>query len=195
MSQGFTKGIPLDTDGTLSFNSDQLAATQKAVKTYVDTRIFSIPPGTSFKQNTSFSHTGTIVKTVIYSSLISGVQSNDILRIMAHFTSTSNANVKTVEFYFNTTPDLTGTPILIGTRLLTSLAGSSFVRNIAFKNSLSSQGVIASAVNFANDENVTQSQSLISANFNVAQYIVVSCQLANAGDTVTLNNIIGTLNR
>jgi hypothetical protein len=24
---------------------------------------------------------------------------------------------------------------------------------------------------------------------------VVSCQLANAGDTVTLNNIIGTLNR
>jgi len=77
MSQGFTKGIPLDTDGTLSFNSDQLAPTQKAVKTYVDTRIFSIPPGASFKQNTSFSHTGTIVKTVIYSSLISGVQSNE----------------------------------------------------------------------------------------------------------------------
>lgn len=36
MGQGFTKGIPLDTDGTLSSNSDQLVPSQKAVKTYVD---------------------------------------------------------------------------------------------------------------------------------------------------------------
>jgi hypothetical protein len=37
MGQGYTKGIPLDSDGTLSANSDFLAPTQKAVKTYVDT--------------------------------------------------------------------------------------------------------------------------------------------------------------
>lgn len=36
MAQGFTKGIPLDTDGTLSANSDSLVPSQKAVKTYVD---------------------------------------------------------------------------------------------------------------------------------------------------------------
>ena len=36
MSQGSAYGIPLDTDGTLSNNSDQLVATQKATKTYVD---------------------------------------------------------------------------------------------------------------------------------------------------------------
>ena len=39
MSQGSAYGIPLDTDGTLSNNSDQLVATQKATKTYVDNSI------------------------------------------------------------------------------------------------------------------------------------------------------------
>ena len=37
MSQGFTKAITLDTDGTLAANSDALVPSQKAVKTYVDT--------------------------------------------------------------------------------------------------------------------------------------------------------------
>ena len=39
MSQGFTKAITLDTDGTLSANSDMLVASQKAVKTYVDNSV------------------------------------------------------------------------------------------------------------------------------------------------------------
>jgi len=42
MSQGSAYGIPLDTDGTLSNNSDQLVPSQKAVKTYVDTNIAAI---------------------------------------------------------------------------------------------------------------------------------------------------------
>ena len=37
--QGYTTGLPLDPDGSLSNDSDQLVATQKAVKTYVDSRI------------------------------------------------------------------------------------------------------------------------------------------------------------
>ena len=36
MAHGPTRGIPIDTDGTLAGNSDQLVASQKAVKTYVD---------------------------------------------------------------------------------------------------------------------------------------------------------------
>jgi len=41
MTQGPTRGIPLDTDGTLAANSDQLVATQKATKTYADTKLAS----------------------------------------------------------------------------------------------------------------------------------------------------------
>ena len=36
MSQGFTKGTPIDTDPNLSLNSDIVVPSQKAVKTYVD---------------------------------------------------------------------------------------------------------------------------------------------------------------
>ena len=36
MSQGTTKGVPIDTDDELTLNSDLLVPSQKAVKTYVD---------------------------------------------------------------------------------------------------------------------------------------------------------------
>ena len=36
MAQGYTKGLPLDIDGTLAANSDAIVPSQKAVKTYVD---------------------------------------------------------------------------------------------------------------------------------------------------------------
>jgi len=42
MAQGTTRGIPIDTDVTLSANSDILVASQKAVKTYADTKISSV---------------------------------------------------------------------------------------------------------------------------------------------------------
>jgi hypothetical protein len=49
MTQGPTKGIPIDTDGTLAANSDVLVASQKAVKTYADTKqsalSFPLSPG------------------------------------------------------------------------------------------------------------------------------------------------------
>lgn len=38
MGQSFTRGIPVDTDGNLSANSNGLIPTQKAVKSYVDTK-------------------------------------------------------------------------------------------------------------------------------------------------------------
>ena len=38
MSQSFTKSTPLDTDASLSTNSDYIAPSQKAVKAYVDAR-------------------------------------------------------------------------------------------------------------------------------------------------------------
>ena len=37
MSQGFTRGVPIDTDPTLSLDSDLVVPSQKAVKDYIDT--------------------------------------------------------------------------------------------------------------------------------------------------------------
>lgn len=38
MAQGYTKGVPIDTDNTLTLNSDLLVPSQKAIKFYVDAR-------------------------------------------------------------------------------------------------------------------------------------------------------------
>jgi hypothetical protein len=46
MSQGFTKGTPIDTDATLSLNSDIVVPSQAAVKTYVDTGLATKVPTT-----------------------------------------------------------------------------------------------------------------------------------------------------
>jgi hypothetical protein len=39
MAQGTTKGVPIDTDPTLAADSDLLVPSQKAVKTYADTKV------------------------------------------------------------------------------------------------------------------------------------------------------------
>jgi hypothetical protein len=44
MSQGFTKGVPLDNDPTLAANSQQMGVTEYAVKTYIDTEVAAIIP-------------------------------------------------------------------------------------------------------------------------------------------------------
>ena len=61
MSQGFTRGIPIDTDGTLSANSDFLVSSQKAVKTYADTKQ---PLDTQLTSLAGLSYTGNALKVV-----------------------------------------------------------------------------------------------------------------------------------
>ena len=46
MAQGTTRGVPIDTDITLAANSDLLVPSQKAIKTYADTKVSSVA-GTS----------------------------------------------------------------------------------------------------------------------------------------------------
>jgi hypothetical protein len=42
MAQGTTKGVPIDIDPLLAADSDLLVPSQKAVKTYADTKISSV---------------------------------------------------------------------------------------------------------------------------------------------------------
>lgn len=63
MSQGFTRGIPIDIDGALSANSNSLIPSQKAVKTYVDTKVAT-------KQDTLVS--GTNIKTINGATILGG---------------------------------------------------------------------------------------------------------------------------
>jgi hypothetical protein len=47
--QGYTKGIPIDTDVNLALNSDLLVPSQKAVKTYVDNKVYNFIPNLTYQ--------------------------------------------------------------------------------------------------------------------------------------------------
>jgi hypothetical protein len=42
MAQGSTKGVPIDVDVNLAANSDEMVASQKATKAYVDNTVTEI---------------------------------------------------------------------------------------------------------------------------------------------------------
>lgn len=52
MTQGSTKGVPIDTDPTLAANSNQLVCSQAAIKTYVDASVAAgdLPPTATANQ-------------------------------------------------------------------------------------------------------------------------------------------------
>lgn len=210
MGQGYTKGIPLDSDGTLALNSDFLVPTQKAVKTYTDTGLATkqpiltgseavlLPSRLLFKQNTDISHTGTLTETLIYSVLIPAntLQANDILRFNIMFGAmTNNANVKTGRIYCNTSNSLVGATLL-ATRTLTSTINGNCLRNLVFKNSLTSQEISRPTTTFVNDENTSNNNvDLVSINFTVDQYFIVSAQLALGTDVMGIKNLYGEILR
>lgn len=151
-----------------------------------------------FKQNTDIAHTGTTAETLVFLYQIEAgtFQFNDILRFYAMFEQTNNANVKTCRIYFNTVNNLTGTPIQVATRLLQNNTGLNLLRNLIFKNSLTSQNIIAPTTNYSSSESISNLvNTTLSIDFTVTQYFIVSIQLANATDTVTLKDLIGEIKR
>lgn len=65
MSQSFTRGIPIDTDSTLSANSNGLIPTQKAVKSYIDS-------GLDTKQDTLTGSEAVLKQGIHYPYALSG---------------------------------------------------------------------------------------------------------------------------
>ena len=200
MSQGFTRGIPIDNDASLSANSDFIISSQKAVKTYVDTNLATkqdtltgsesvlIPNRLLKKQNTTISHTGTTSPTIIKSfEILAGtIEANDFLDFQGAINCTNNANLKNWKLWLNTTNNLSGSPVQLMTRNLTTSTGGLIKRNLAFNNSLSSQKIYDPTSNVATDEGVNSAQSALTVNFAVTQYLIIEFTLASAADTMSL---------
>lgn len=201
MGQGYTKGVPIDVDGTLAQDSDLLVPSQKAVKTYVDTSLATkqdtlvgtesvlLPDRLLFKQNTAVAHTGVTGETVIATYLLPAntVEANDIIKWYLYYTMTNNANAKEIKCYFNTTANLSGSPIQVAVRNTVSLGGSPFGREIIGNNSQTSQRVWATTSNLIVPENGnTIAMSTIAIDFTVNQYMVITVNLGVGTDTVTM---------
>ncbi len=151
-----------------------------------------------FKQNTPISHTGTTAETVVYTySILNVFQANDFFqfRIMTG-NNTNNANVKTMRVYVNSTPDLAGTPVLIATRILTSVVASPCIRTLVFKNNIAQQQILNPASNVVTDDAVTSGTiSDLTIDFSTQKYFVITFQLATGTDTVGIRFINTKIDR
>ena len=146
------------------------------------------------KQNLSITHTGTTSNTVIatYSIPVGTFEPNDIFRYRVITSQDNNSNVKQVRVYFNSTPDLSGSPVQILVRNIASTPGTSFARDLVFKNSLNEFDVFSTTSgNVSDDENNANVplSNITSVDFTTQQYMVVAVQLADATDNVVIRGI------
>lgn len=143
------------------------------------------------KLNSSITpHTGTTTETVVFTDdvPVGTLIANDQLFFFVGCGATSNANNKTFRVYFNDTPDLLGTPVLVATFIITSNAiQSGFGRYLVSKASISSWQTHSATSNISNPYSSTGSAaSTVTIDFSTLKYFVLTCQLANSADTMNV---------
>lgn len=141
-----------------------------------------------YKSNTALSLTGTTNETQISSFLIPAntLQANDILEIWVILSKSGTAGSMTLRVNANTTDDLTGdTTLLTNTSIMTGLfSGTTRKIHILSTSSQYSFPTTSSLNDDASTVSVTGTS--LSVDFTQNQYITLSIQLANSGDTATL---------
>ncbi len=161
--------------------------------------LLQLRPSVPIKLNTSISHSGSTSEDKIFSILIPAntFQADDYLEFFSTINSTNNANAKTVRAYFNTSDNLSGSPILWGTRILAQAATQPFGRGMFFKNSKTSQQtLVGTTLNASIDyTGTTGTAATLSIDFTIDQYFIISGQLAVGTDTITINGITSLIRR
>jgi hypothetical protein len=144
--------------------------------------------------------TGSINETIIYSEeILASIQSGDVLRCLLNFGAISNANTKQLRCYINETNDLSGTPTFIGLATITTNTGSvSMSRKMKVINAESSQILFTTnaTTSMTNEYAVmSATPTMLSLNFSLPKYFIVTAKLSVASDSLTLYDVEGELNR
>lgn len=184
---------PSNNDG-IFWNSTTTRYENKSITTVLG----YTPYYTLDKNNVNVSLTGTTTETILDSSLITAgtIEANDRIIINVRALPTGVSGNKTLKVYANDSLTLTGAT-LIATYTFTTTSVL-FVRNIVFKNSVSSQNVITPSASAASDVQSSFTSgnfSTLSINFATNKYIILSGQLSVGTDTITINDSYLTLVR
>ncbi len=152
------------------------------------------------KSNATVTHTGDILETILYSQLIpAGTMAiNDVLRVLVHFSTTSGAGVSTVRIRLGTSAVIAGSSIAgMANIAITQLGSVPFIRNIVFKNSLSTQEIATNAASLNTDEatNATLVDVTLSVNFANDVYFMVTTQGAANTSSCSMRNMYGYIVR
>jgi hypothetical protein len=142
--------------------------------------------------NATTTHTGTTAETKVWSAPISAntLITGDLFDINIFISATSNANNKTYRLYMNTTDDLLGTPIQIGFLQVTTVAQYALFHRFVLVGSTTSQRVIQASVNlYTSYGNANAPYTNLSINLATNQFLILTNQCANSGDTMITHMI------
>ena len=140
--------------------------------------------------NTDKTITGTTAETYLAGLLVPTLTANSSLDFLAIPNKTGTAGTIIWNLYYNTTNNMAGTPVKIGTYTHTavSLYGGQFIRRIVYKNSLTSAMIFRATVASANDFNGNATAMSSLAIDLSAKYLVLTATLTSAADTAILSS-------
>lgn len=198
MSQGFTSGIPIDTDQLLSANSDGLVSSQKAVKAYIDNIASNSRARKLFAyKNTDSTVTATISETILTPNdntfLIPGgtMGANGILIADMFIYKIGTAGTCVYNMYLNTSPNTLVGAVLIG-RITTTAATLTerFQRHLVNKNSEVANYIYNAGTNSTSEFTAgTAARQAVNINTTTDKYFILTATLANTGDTAGVGDI------
>lgn len=141
-----------------------------------------------FKTTVDSAGFSSITNTVVYTQAITAntFTTGDIIRITYRTRKTGTAGNQTLRMYTNTTANLSGTPILLGSWQNTAantFLFNSFQRNLVIKNNLNNTEVLfAPTLTQSTDFFLANSATTCAIDWTINQFIVFAIQNTNAAD-------------
>jgi hypothetical protein len=123
--------------------------------------------------------------TAVYTQLIPAntFVAGDVIRVTFRSKKTGTAGATTVRIYLNTTANLSGSPVLVGTASATNtLTFAQMNRHLAIKTATNNTEVVVPTVAL-NSDMINSSPTTLVVNWTTALYFVFAISNGNAGDT------------
>lgn len=162
-------------------------------RTSLETKVTSI-----MVKTTPIALTGTTSETVIYTQIINpnGLIANDIIDISCRWKKNNLGGQSYGRLYLNTSPDLTGSPVILG-QLFQNSRNFHFSRTISIETQTKLTVLTSGSINIATDVRTESSVTTDITGINLANtyYFVFSMQNDDASDTSTSQGVRINLSR
>jgi|688.fasta_scaffold01602_48 hypothetical protein len=158
--------------------------TQSINPKLTDTRIRKV----SIQSNTDASTSGTIAETVLKTLLIPTLGANTTLKIMSQLGKVGTSVNAVFKMYYNTTPDLSGTPVQIALLNFTATqVFSPFQRDITNKNSVTANSIYPATASASTEIASTFPRTDLNVDLS-GKYIVFTGKAGSIADNVRVDN-------
>jgi len=167
---------------------NKTAATLGIVETsnsaLTDTRIRKV----SVQSNTDASTSATTAETVLKTLLVPTLGANTTLKIMAQCGKVGTGSNAVFKMYYNTTPDLSGSPVQIAlSNFIAASLFAPFNRDITNKNSVTANSVFPATASAATEALSSTARTDLNVNLS-GKYIVITGKAGVVGDSVRVDN-------